>query len=123
MEVNTGIYFEKMKSNVTEQRVAEGKTPMHAERTTLAAGQEITIDLSAVKIDITDGLATGFIRNLGPEAINFSPEFYSGSEVTDIIQIYDGEEFDLGQFHGLIKSLKIGNTSGANTTEFIMIGV
>ena len=125
MQVNTGIYFEKLKSNVTEQRVAAGKQPMLSQNETLVASEEKSIDLSTIKLNDLDGIATGVLNNTGTQDIELEAKFSTGNgvEATPKIVIKPGETFDLGLFNGLIRNMTITNVSATDPASYSIIGV
>lgn len=123
MNVNTGSYYDKIRGNIGERRVAAGKQGMYAETFELVAAQVKTIDFSGVRINDRDGINNGFIKCIGPEDITITVDLtLTGAVSKPDIKIKSGEQFDIGEFNGRIYEIIITNTSGAATTEYTLVG-
>tara|TARA_R110000824_G_scaffold14456_2_gene61490 strand:- start:8887 stop:9261 length:375 start_codon:yes stop_codon:yes gene_type:complete len=123
MNVNTGVYWNKIRNDVCERRVAAGKTPIYTQYALLAGAEVYPVPLDTMKYNESDGIATGFIRNNGPEEISISVNLRRAGTVLspEIIIKVDGE-FDFGQFHGLIYGITVTNLDATAPTLFSMEG-
>ena len=123
MNVNTGSYYDKIRGNIGERRVAAGKQGMYAETFELVAAQVKTIDFSGVRINDRDGINNGFIKCIGPEDISITVNLrIVGTVNMPDIKIKSGEQFDIGEFNGRIYEMEVTNTSGAAVTTYTLVG-